>query len=41
MRGEDAGILRHWQSINSVPAWENESGLTEGPSVMGTSFGGV
>ena len=24
--------MRHWQSINSVPAWENESGLTEGPS---------
>ena len=21
--------MRHWQSINSVPAWENESGLTE------------
>ena len=29
VRGKDAGILRRRQSINSVAAWENESGLTD------------
>lgn len=41
LRGKDGGILSFRQRIISEAAWENESGLTEELSVMGTSFGGV